>query len=204
MKTCTKCLSTKESSSFKTRKSSKDGLHTWCVTCLAAYYAKHNKDNRDKRRAQEAERYEAGKEVILAKAKTYYAEHKPQIQNKKKKYRQENIEQIRQANSVWRDKNKDYLKVKKAAWQKANKGAVCAATAKRRSAVINATPYWADEVEIQKIYKTAEAMRLSGIDVHVDHVIPLQNDTVCGLHVHWNLQIINATKNRSKGNRIYQ
>ena len=52
---------------------------------------------------------------------------------------------------------------------------------------------------LKAIYKAA---RRQGKCVQVDHIIPLKNDTVCGLHVPWNLQLASATYNYSKNNRL--
>lgn len=66
---------------------------------------------------------------------------------------------------------------------------------------IRATVPWADFVAIRAIYR--EAARLeeaTGIEHHVDHEIPLNHPLVCGLHVHFNLRVIPAGPNMSKGN----
>ena len=72
----------------------------------------------------------------------------------------------------------------------------------RRAAVKRATPAWADLDAIKAIYVEAGRRRALGENVHVDHIIPLQGKTVCGLHVHWNLQIIPAAENLRKQNRL--
>jgi 5-methylcytosine-specific restriction endonuclease McrA len=61
-----------------------------------------------------------------------------------------------------------------------------------------ATPPWLPEEmikQIERIYLSA------GPDDHVDHIVPLKNELVCGLHVPWNLQVLPAKVNMSKSNR---
>jgi hypothetical protein len=46
-----------------------------------------------------------------------------------------------------------------------------------------------------------ELQWLSEDKLQVDHEIPLQGENISGLHVPWNLQVIPASKNQSKGNK---
>ena len=75
--------------------------------------------------------------------------------------------------------------------------------AARRAGLDMATPKWADRSKIKNIYQECIAKtKLSGIKYEVDHIIPLKGKSVSGLHVHWNLQVIEASVNRSKSNKV--
>ena len=77
------------------------------------------------------------------------------------------------------------------------KDKVSAITAKQRRAVtLSARPSWADKKELRKIYQNCPQ------GYEVDHIIPLQNKIVCGLHVPANLQYLPAMENRQKSNRF--
>lgn len=74
-------------------------------------------------------------------------------------------------------------------------------SARRRLQVEQATPAWSNLEVINDIYKLAQEFREAGLDVEVDHIVPLQSKIVCGLHVQSNLRIILAVHNSKKSNQ---
>lgn len=63
------------------------------------------------------------------------------------------------------------------------------------------TPLWVDSFELKLIFRECRAMtRATGIQHHVDHIVPLNGKNVCGLTVPWNLQVIPAKDNIKKRN----
>lgn len=70
----------------------------------------------------------------------------------------------------------------------------------------NARPQWLtaeQKMEIRLKYRLAVALsKETGIKYVVDHIIPLQGKTVCGLHVPWNLAVITQTENCKKSNKL--
>lgn len=91
-------------------------------------------------------------------------------------------------------------------WRKNNPHLLAAQNVKRRIRVLNATPTWlSDEHKLAMKTIYSEAQRLTketGILHHVDHILPLISNVVCGLHVPWNLQILTAASNIKKSNRL--
>ena len=66
----------------------------------------------------------------------------------------------------------------------------------RHSRKLKAVPKWANIEKIREIYRN----RKKGY--HVDHIIPLKGENVCGLHVENNLQYLTAKQNIMKGNKF--
>lgn len=116
----------------------------------------------------------------------------------------------RERASIWYYNNKDKalkrIKETNKKWQKENKHKKAAIETKRRATKLKATPSWLTKEQlsqIEAIYWLARLQyELTDEKYHVDHIVPLKGKTVCGLHVPWNLQVLPAKENISKGNKI--
>ena len=79
-------------------------------------------------------------------------------------------------------------------------------TSLRRRRFRDATPKWLTEnqkMEIRLKYRLAiELSRATGERHAVDHIIPLHGESVCGLHVPWNLQVLTQKDNLTKYTRM--
>jgi hypothetical protein len=69
----------------------------------------------------------------------------------------------------------------------------------------NASPKWISaeqKLAIRNLYLQAQQLtKLTGERYVVDHIVPLINPTVCGLHVPWNLRVITQEENLIKSNK---
>jgi hypothetical protein len=84
-----------------------------------------------------------------------------------------------------------------------NPGKKNADTQSRRAMLLGARAAWGDKFLIAEIYDLAALRtKLTGFKWHVDHIIPLHNKLVCGLHVEGNLQVIPWIDNVKKHNRF--
>jgi hypothetical protein len=177
----------KELAGFNKRSASKDGRAYRCRECdnaaskkwrtenperLRELHAKWYRDNKDHVNAQSAEWAKNNPKARAATARRYYDKDK-----------------VAHAKRVRR-------------WKDANRNKVRAIKMKRHAAKMNATPSWLTDKqrdEIDNIYVLARDCEVtSGLPYEVDHIVPLQGENVCGLHVPWNLQVLPRHINRAK------
>lgn len=125
----------------------------------------------------------------------------------KKEYRKENPDKISKHRNNYLNTKRGRLAHKKSRkkWYKTKRGQAYKRYERtlRRKAVRLATPKWADRAKIRILYEKAMWLeQLTGLKYHVDHIIPLKGEGVCGLHCWENLQILEASINIKKGNRV--
>lgn len=172
-KICTKCETEKPLIDFHKDKNKKDGHSSLCKDCKNNYRKKHYKENSEVTKEKEKERYYLDVE---------------KSREKSRKYRKNNLEKEKLRFKTYFKNNTDKENAKKA---------------RRRAAKLQRTVGWVDLDKIKKFYTEAKRLtRETGIQHHVDHIIPLRGDNVSGLHVENNLQVITAEDNLSKGNKF--
>jgi len=138
-----------------------------------AYQVKWAAENKEKHRASSKRSMAAKPEKYKALAQAYNKEH---------------AEQIKARNKIWYEKNSDLM---------------TAHSSKRRAAKLQAIPLWADLAKIKEFYTLAKYLTASSNTTYVvDHIVPLQGRTVCGLHCEDNLQVITQHDNAVKYNRL--
>lgn len=120
-------------------------------------------------------------------------------------------------NAKWYEKNKQEIRAKAKArfdatppenrgksakrWYELNKE-LCFAKAKARHKRFKNCA-WSNKQKVLEIYLYARFLTKStGIQHEVDHIVPLTNDFVCGLHNEFNLRVVTMHENRSKHNKF--
>lgn len=209
-KQCTRCKIIKKLSEFNKRNSSKDGLHTQCRLCtreVATEYKERNKQVITQKKAiYDKKRYQENRELIIKRARQYGLRNKDKKVEYDKKYYKENKNRITKKKSSYYLKNKQKVKEYYDNWYKQNQCKVYANNKKYENAKRMAAPKWLTQEQIKQIellYKDRQLIEsLTGVGYDIDHVVPLRGNTVCGLHVPWNLQILTRAENSAKRNKL--
>jgi hypothetical protein len=162
------------------------------------------KADQAKRRARErsAAWRKANPERVKELAAQSYARSKEHWEERlaagREQYRR-NADKIIARQRASREKNPELHRERVRRHYRENKAKFPAYVAARKARKLRATPPWADMGAIAAVYEEAHRITVeTGVPHEVDHIHPLQGEHLCGLHVHWNLQILTRTENRKK------
>jgi hypothetical protein len=179
-KVCTYCKEELPLSYFTPHKRYKLGVLSRCKKCVSE--TRKSRSGCGKTLTYQKEYYYKNKDKILSN---------PSNKQRVKEWVSANRERHNETNRIWLKNNKGYGRFK---------------AANRRAAKAQATPNWLSEDDkraLRQIYETCQTMEAKfGLKYHVDHIVPLKGDNICGLHVPWNLQILEASLNISKSNKF--
>ena len=155
----------------------------------------------------------------IQQAAEYYLKHKAQRAKTLKMWYEKNKEQFARYSAAWYQKNRDRVllneRIRRAEspdefrerarkWREKNRGKTRGYIRRYQAQQLQATPKWADKNCIQEIYDLAVLKtKVLGISHEVDHIVPLQSELVCGLHVEDNLCVLPRSFNIKKGNRSW-
>lgn len=117
--------------------------------------------------------------------KAYALRHPEKNKNQKLKWILNNPEKRKQASENYRKKNQEYYREY---------------ASLRSRKTIQAKPKWLNDFDqfwLSEIYHLAILRNLE-----VDHIVPITNKQVCGLHVPWNLQLLTRQQNAQKSNKF--
>ena len=91
-------------------------------------------------------------------------------------------------------------------WRQRNPAANAAKSQRYETRKLEAMPAWLSAIQLAQIdefYEIAAARAAqTNIPHQVDHIHALKGENFRGLHVPWNLQVLTATENRTKKNRM--
>ena len=152
--------------------------------------------------------------------KEYREKNKDKLRAYRRAWRRDNPDKRKEQNKRYAKKHPDVLKAKSLRWRKANperaaevsrktrlkcKARVLANKAKYRASKRNRTPKWVDKEHLWLIKQAYELAvlrkKITGIEWHVDHIVPLNGKIVSGLHVIENIQVIPGKENYLKNNK---
>jgi hypothetical protein len=136
-------------------------------------------------------------------AKEWYERNKELTKERARQWALDNPERRHEIHRKNRDKDIESHNARNREWNSNNKPVKAALEGKRRAAQIQRTPKWDPDAHliVAKYQLAAMLTKASGIEHHVDHIIPLQGKKVSGLHVFSNLRVIPGSDNVKKSNK---
>jgi len=137
-------------------------------------------------------------------AKEWYERNKELTKERARQWALDNPEKRHAIHRKNREKDLENHNARNREWNKNNKDKRSSYEGKRRATILQRTPKWDSGAHliIAKYQLAAMLSQASGIQHHVDHIIPLQGKKVSGLHTFANLRVIPGSDNSKKSNKF--
>lgn len=209
VKCCTKCGTVKPLSEFYVSKVLKSGRRSRCVLCeldgAAEKSAIWHSKNKDRANANSKAWYERNKEKAAEYARDWTKAHRDSRKDSNRRYRAANKEKIAAAARARKEANPELRKAAVSKYEAKNRDKRQASSKGRRAAVCAASQPFDKELD-DLVLSEAQVLsslrkKITGGEWHIDHIEPLRGKNVCGLHNAYNIQVVPAQYNRSKGNK---
>lgn len=185
----------------KARKWSRENPEKACEI-TRRWYRENSEKAREAVRKWERKNPEKVREYDRRRNRRRMRENPEKVREAVRIWKRQNREKDRECSRNWRWKNPERARELNREWRQEHRPKRNESEATRRSVKLQRTPPWADRDLILVVYAEAERLTAeTGIEHHVDHIYPLQGDTVCGLHIASNLQVISQRENNNKWNR---
>lgn len=192
-KICITCNVEKPLSDFPINKKMGDGHLNRCKPCEYARVKEWREANPERVKYLQDKWREENPEQFKAHLRKYYVTHLDSYLAKTAARYEKNIEKRRAQGREYSRNNPSYRNKKNAT---------------RRAAYVLAVPKWLTPIQwaqIEEFYEIARARTMqTGVKYHVDHIVPLRANNACGLHVPWNLQVLEGRENNRKFNKVME
>jgi len=196
IKVCKTCSQSLDVSFFYARLAAKDGHENICKSCKKEQYAKRYLENKEVILARNEKWRNANPDRMKALNDKHYQDNKDCLNEMRKQRYLRDKESVSAHAATYYLKNKESYKARYQQYYPTHKS-LYITRSRARINQIKITSFPEQARQINAFYAACPEGH------HVDHIVPLKNPKVSGLHVLANLRYLPAQENLRKRNKFY-